>query len=770
MVLIGRTISHYKILEKLGDGGMGVVYKAEDSKLHRTVALKFLRPDAVESRALKARLLTEAEAAAALTHPNICVVYEIDEAEGNSFIAMEYVEGESLADKIKKRPLPLDEALDAAIQVAEGLQAAHEKKVVHRDIKPANIMLDAKGRAKIMDFGLAHLEEATRITKTGTVLGTPAYMSPEQVRGEKVDHRTDIWSLGVVLYEMSAGQLPFRGEIREAISHSILYEEPEPLTAVRTGVPQELERIVAKTLAKNPAERYQHLDEVLVDLRSASRHRNEPESSREGPRSERKRVSKYVSVLVVAVSLFALGLYLILGRWSGVPRELSIAVLPLDNLSGDPDQEFFSDGMTDELTTQLAKIGSLHVISPTSAMRFRESGQTLPEIARQLGVSHIISGSVRRYGGQVRVTARLIEASADHLLWTDSYQREERDVLSLQEEVARAVAREVDVNLTPEESDRLVAASEVDPIAHEAYLKGIFFRKKWTAEGLQQAMRYFEQAIAEDPSHARAYAEMVHCYLMAVLGGAAPGSALIPKAIDAAGKALQLDPSLAEAHAAMGKSQAFSWNWQECERYLRKAIELNPGLSSPHASLAASCLAPQGRIDEALEEIDLAVRLDPLSVRHHSTRGGLLRMNRQYDESFEALDEALNLDPNDALTHMRRSANYTSLKQWQEALESMEKGRELGRVCQPCMAMVVAGAGDEERALELLRSSNYRPPAAAAEAFMVLGDTDRAFEALEQAYRERDMLLAYLKVYEVFDPLRSDPRYPDLLRRLNLEP
>ena len=479
--MIGRTISHYKVTAELGRGGMAVVYKAEDTKLERTVALKFLASHLLEDEESHARFIREAKAAASLDHQNICTIHEIDEVEGQTFIAMAYIEGQSVKDKIAERPLKLDEALDIAIQTAQGLKAAHQKEIVHRDIKPANLMLTEEGQVKVMDFGLAQLAEQSRLTKTATMLGTPAYMSPEQSQRLPTGRRTDIWSLGVVIYEMVTGRLPFEGERQEAVLYAIGAEDPEPITALRAGLPMELERIIGKAMAKDAEERYQHVDEMLVDLRSLrqqieSRPRR-PSATRPKlvPRGWPNRVAGLVTLLVV---LIAGALYLSRHKQPEVQlgpagtTETSVAVLPLGNLSGDPEQQYFSDGMTEALITELSKIEALRLISRTSVMRYKGTDKSLPEIARELNVGVIVEGSVLLVGNQVRITAQLIDAATDTHLWAESYDRDLGNVLALHSEVALAVAGEIRVKLTPREEARFGSARPINTEAYDLYWRG----------------------------------------------------------------------------------------------------------------------------------------------------------------------------------------------------------------------------------------------------------------------------------------------------------
>jgi len=469
-----QILTHYKILAKLGQGGMGEVYLAEDTKLRRKVALKLLPSHFAADPDARARFEQEARAAAALNHPNICTIYEIGEAEDKFFIAMEYIEGEELKKKVISDQLSVNSVIDIAAQIVEGLKAAHAKGITHRDIKSSNIMVTESGQVKIMDFGLAKMGGEVHLTKAGMTLGTAAYMSPEQARGEVVDHRTDIWSLGVVLYEMLTGQLPFRGEYEAAMMYSILNEDPQPLTALRTGVPMELERIVNKALAKKAEERYQHIDEVLADLRLIQKDFSAGASKRrltEVKSFKKKRFYLYGGVATVLAVL--IGITLFRGAHETHAIHDSIAVLPLASLSGDPEQEYFTDGMTGALITDLAKISALKVISRTSVMQYKGAKKPLPEIARELQVDVILEGSVLRSGDRVRVTAQLIEAATDRHLWAKSYDHDLRDILTLQSEVAQAVVNEIKIKLTPREQARLTKTRVVNLGCNYAF-KGMY--------------------------------------------------------------------------------------------------------------------------------------------------------------------------------------------------------------------------------------------------------------------------------------------------------
>ena len=482
--MIGKIISHYKIIEQIGSGGMGVVYKAEDTKLNRTVALKFFPHEQTRDEITKKRFIHEAQAASALQHTNIYTIHDIDQTDdGQLFICMDYYEGETLKKKIEQGPLKIDEALDISLHIAQGLTKAHEQKIIHRDIKPANILLTIDGVAKIVDFGLAKLSGRTKVTVEGATLGTVSYMSPEQIRGEEVDNRTDIWSLGVMLYEMITGQLPFIGEYDQAVIYSIVNEKPEPPTGLRTGIPMELERIINKALSKNPDERYQHADELAADLLKLLREFDISENipitevtKQKSPKKKIKKISISVGILLSVFMLIIAIIFLSDDIFELLePKQVSnmagwdnsIAVLPFDNISADPEQEYFCDGMTEQIISNLAKLPRLKVISRTSVMRYKDINKTIPEIGKELNVAHVLEGSVRKIGERVRVTAQLINTKDDFHLWTENYDREYKELFDLQDDVSLAIAKALSENLSLKEIGEIKTKRPANTEAYE---------------------------------------------------------------------------------------------------------------------------------------------------------------------------------------------------------------------------------------------------------------------------------------------------------------
>jgi serine/threonine protein kinase/Flp pilus assembly protein TadD len=785
----GRTLGHYQIVEPLGAGGMGEVYRAHDTILKRDVAIKVLPENLAGDPERLSRLEREAQLLASLNHPGIATIHGLEESVGVRFLVLELVEGETLSERLRRGRLDLELSHEIARQIAEALEAAHQKSVVHRDLKPANVKITPEGRVKILDFGLAKVfraegEEAedgaeaggaagasldiaesptvAAATLPGVILGTPAYMCPEQARGQTVDKRADIWAFGCLLYEMLAGRRPFDGETVTDILAALIERDPE-WDALPESAPGRIRDLLRKCLEKDPSRRLHDIADARIEIEDARAEL----AQAPGPWAPREPARPA-----------EMGRHPEAEPGPDTGKINSIAVLPLQNLSGDVGQEYFSEGMTDALITDLAKIGALKVISRTSAMRYRDTDKSLPQIARELSVDAVVEGSVLRAGERVRITAQLIHAATDQHLWAESYDRDLGDILSLQSEVARAVAREIQVKVTPQEDALLARARRVDPGAQEAYLRGLHYWNKTTKSRFTDAMEHFRLAIERDPSHAQAYAGLADSYWWSAFWGNQRPHKAYPRAREAVERALALDETLGEAHASLGSIHLmYDWDWAAAGREFRRALELAPNSSS--ARICHSFyLTLMRRQDEAIAETKRAQALDPLSGFSNSHLGHQFWHGRRYDEAIETFEKWLLIEPDDWFAHSHLGLQYQAKGKTAEAIAAVDKGVELSggvAVCISNAALVHYRSGDRQVADRLFKSliqraaHEYVQPMTFIAIHRARGETDQAFEWVKKAYEERDSFLPWLRVtpFDSFE-LPSDPRIDELLDRLGL--
>ncbi len=835
---VNTTISRYRIVSRLGTGGMGEVYLAEDTRLSRPVALKLLPPDFTGDEDRLRRFEQEALAASALNHPNIITIHEVGVENGTRFIATEYVEGETLRQRLRRGPLSLGEALDVAAQVASALSAAHRIGIIHRDIKPENVMLRPDGYVKVLDFGIVKLTErfvenraggtesnnSAQLqpvkTESNIVMGSPSYMSPEQARGLAVDGRTDIFSLGVMLYEMIAGNRPFDGETISDVIVALLDRQPQPLSQIAPDVSPRLEAIINKALAKDRDARFQTINDFLkalkrqkqrIDFEAGMDESMAPDYSSEttaaitaednratvkalvmrgdqldAPRptssaeyiiTEIKQHKRAALVSLLTLAAAALLIVFYFSR-SGQPEPInSIAILPFANESADPNMDYLSDGITESLINNLSGSRDLKVMSRNSVFRYKGQELDAKTIGREMGVRSALMGRITQRGDNFQIRIELVDARDNSNIWAAAYNRNMTDLLAVQEEIARQVAEHLQPRITGEDQKRVTKHFTDDAEAYQLYLKGRFYWNKRTEEGLKKGIDYFKQAIEKDPSYARAYVGLADCYAILVELESESPKELYPKVKAMAEKALEIDDSLAEAHTSLAAAYEYEWNWREAEKQYRRAIEINPNYATAHHWYAAYLIS-RLRSDEAIKEMKLAQELDPLSLIINTSLGRAYYGARQYDQAVEQLRKTIDMEPNFAEAHFQIAMVYEQKRMYGEAIAEFQKATELYQdsTMIAWVGRVYALSGkrnDAERILaELAEQAKQKrvPPYPLASLYAALGEKDRAFEYLEKVYDERSYYVVFLNIDRVFDGLRSDARFQDLLGRTGLAP
>ncbi|MGB7926266.1 MAG: protein kinase [Pyrinomonadaceae bacterium] len=826
----GTRLGRYELRSRLGAGGMGEVYLAWDSKLERTIALKILPAEVSSDKRRMHRFKLEARAASALNHPNIITIYEIDQIDSTHFIATEFIDGTTLRAFMASRRMKLDEVLDVAIQVASALVAAHAEGIVHRDIKPENLMVRRDGYVKVLDFGLAKLtehqssgSEATTLfdTAIGVVIGTVTYMSPEQARGQSIDAQTDIFSLGVVIYEMASGRTPFEGDTASDMIASILKTEPPPLVQYSPDIPDELQRIVERALCKDCGERYQTAKDLLIDLRNLKRElefeaklgRSAPSSTgsetkatRSGSQEtietagktrerrgkaapvstasnaeylvgslKRHRIGVIVMITALIVAVASLAYFYFVKSGKTID---SIAVLPFVNTSADPNTEYLSDGITDSLINSLSQLPNLRVMSRNSVFRYKGREIDAQAAGRELNVQAVLTGRVVQHGDTLSINAELVDARDSSHIWGEQYHRKLTDIFTVQEEIAKEISERLRLRLSGEEKKRLTKRYTENTEAYQLYLKGRYYWNKRTGETLQKGVEHFQQAIEKDPGYALAYAGLADSYILLGVYNVLPPKEAYPLAKTAATRALEMDETLAEAHVSLASVMGdYEWDRARAEREFTRAIELNPNYATAH-QWYAELLSQMGRHKEALTQIKQARELDPLSLIINSVEGWLYYLARQPDQAIEQCRKVIEMDQNFSVVHVYLGRAFAFKGEYEQAIAELQKAIQLDEDPWTIASLghTYAIAGKREEALKLLSrlkelsTRRHVSPYHIAAIHAGLNEKEQAFQWLEKAYKQREQSLIFLKVDPLMDNLRSDSRFADLLRRVGFEP
>jgi len=791
----GSTFAaRYQIIEELGKGGMGRVYKAHDTKIKEKIALKLIKPEIAKDKKTLERFSNELRLARKIRHKNVCGMFDLGEEKGTHYITMEFVPGEDLRSSIRRfGQLPIGKSISIAKQICEGLSEAHRLGVVHRDLKSNNIMIDKEGNVRIMDFGIARSLEGKGITGAGVMIGTPEYMSPEQVEGKDVNQRSDIYSLGVILYEMVTGRVPFEGDTPFTIGVKHKSETPKDPKKINTQIPEELSRMILKCLEKDKDKRFQSAGEVRLELTGIEE--GIPTIEREIPlkkpiTSKEITVSfglKKLLIPVLVVIVIAAAAVII---WQLLPQkepaytsqgQKSIAVLPFEDLSPQKDQAHFCDGMTEAIIAKLSSIEELKVISRTSVMRYKDTKKDIKQIGQELGVSTILEGSVQKEKDNIRLISQLINVKDGFHLWSETYDRKLVSVFDIQSDVAEKIAGALAAEISPAQKERMEKKPTENLEAYNLYLKGRFFWNKRTGEDILKAIEYFEQAIEIDPDYALAYAGISDSYTVIPDYTSIYPKETFSKAEEMALRALEIDSELAEAYTSLAQIKARDYNWSASEKNFKQAIELNPNYATAHHWYALTLLFRE-RFEEAIEEINRAVELDPLSLVISRNAGQIYGHAGQYDKALEWLYKVIEIDPDFSYVHFSLGLVYWEESMLEEAVKEIRKEKELARGDSPRESIADAflgwyymSAGKKDRTKQLLNNllmksqESYVPPTSIAMLYFTLGENDQGFEWLEKAYQVRDWFLSFIKISATYDLVRNDPRFKLMLKKMNLD-
>jgi eukaryotic-like serine/threonine-protein kinase len=790
--MIDETISHFRIVEKLGAGGMGIVYRAVDTRLNRPVALKFLPDNMAQNSAALERFRREARAASALNHPSICTIYDIGEQDGRAFIAMELIEGETLRNHIHAKPLPMEEILRLGMQIADALDAAHTEGIIHRDIKPANIFVTKRGQAKVLDFGLAKLvpkgigasesDSADGVTDSpsivGIISGTPSYMSPEQVRGDILDARTDIFSLGLLLYEMSTGQQAFGGGTGGAIIEAVLTRSPVPASRINPEIPPALEEIILKALHKDRDQRQQCAADVRDELQQIDRGTDSswrlPAHKSESVLTPAASSSRTSSMRKSSSPATQTGAF----RTERVSKIIdSLAVLPFENASRDPENEYLSDGIAGSLINTLATVPKLRVMAQSTVHRYKGRGIDPQEVGRELNVRAVLTGRIMQSGGSLRIGTELVDVATGSQLWGTRYDRKPGDIFAIQDEISSEISEKLRLKLTRVEKKRLTKRQTHDAEAYQLYLKGRHHWNRWTEDGFYRAIEHFQQAVDKDPSYALAYAGLAESYVLLGWNSYLLPKDAFPKAKAAATRALQVDPDLGEGYTSLAAVRwLYDWQWQEAQGEFDRSLALNPTYPTGN-HWCAEYLMTMGRHESAIAKMKKSQECDPLSLIISVAIGWAFYMGRRYDDAMEQLRRTVELDANYPVTYWILGVLLRKLGRHEEAIAEGQKAVLLsGGSTLMCaaLAQTLATAGRKEEALKILEDlrrlaeQKYVSSYFFAGVHVGLGDEGRALQFLEKAFEEHSHWLIYLHIDPGMDELRSSTRFQDLLKRIGL--